>query len=618
MIQEIIKEVGELVRRMEREYTQGTTTISKYVQFSQYENIEKINAYLNSKHISGDTDSLGREKPFLNIVTAVVNLWYRATDIDRKDIRVKSTNSKTVIPAFIATIKLQEWMRKAKFGMFLNEWGRALARYGSAPIKFIETPTQLYISVVDWGKFISDTVNFNANPKIEVLTFTEGQLRDKINEGYDKGMVEALIASSKQNRKLLDGTQQDNNNPNYIMVYELHGVLPKHWVTEKESDIGLYEQQMHVVSFVATSEEGDYDDFTLYKGLEDKDPYMLTHLIKEPNREQSIGAVEHLFDAQWMQNHSAKAIKDQLDLASKMIFQTADGNFVGLNVLTNMETGDILVHSPNNQLEVVPNNSHDIGALKTLADMFYAQGQRTTSSTDAVTGNNMPSGTSYSLGAMLNTESHSLFEVMTENKGLHITDMMTEHIIPFIKKNLGNKDQIAEILSDNDVEFIDSIYIPNEAIRRINKKQAEDIFNGGLAKPEDQKAMEDIVRSELMPHGNQRFLTPDDIDQKTWDEIFDQLTKWDIEVETTGEGADKKVVLQSLSTVLQTVATNPMVLQDPNMKKVFNKILEETGSFSQLQLRTSPAPTPSPDPQASGGNAKSVGELLSKAGNTAQ
>ena len=37
-------EIANLVRKIENDYTTGTTTISKYVEFSQYENIEKIDA----------------------------------------------------------------------------------------------------------------------------------------------------------------------------------------------------------------------------------------------------------------------------------------------------------------------------------------------------------------------------------------------------------------------------------------------------------------------------------------------------------------------------------------------------------------------------------------------
>src|SRR3990167_2852430 len=130
--------VHEIIREAEENYTTGTTTLGKYVKWSMYETVEKIIAYANSKHTSGDTDSLGRKKPFFNIVTAAINIWYRATDIDRKDIVVLPNSSSTVIAAFLANVLLQQWMKKARFGVVLNEYGRTLAQYGGAIVKFVE------------------------------------------------------------------------------------------------------------------------------------------------------------------------------------------------------------------------------------------------------------------------------------------------------------------------------------------------------------------------------------------------------------------------------------------------------------------------------------------------
>lgn len=103
--------VAELVRKNESDSLLGTTTISKYVDFSLADNVDKIDAYLNSKHISGDVDSMGREKPFFNISVAAQNIWFRATDIDRKNIKIKPTKAEDTLTAFMATIKLQEWMK---------------------------------------------------------------------------------------------------------------------------------------------------------------------------------------------------------------------------------------------------------------------------------------------------------------------------------------------------------------------------------------------------------------------------------------------------------------------------------------------------------------------------
>ena len=130
--------IAELVRKMETDDQIGETKSSKYVSNSMRESVEKTEAYLNSKHTSGETDSQGREKPFFNIVIAARNIWFRATDIARKNISITANKDKQLIPAFLATLKLQEWMKKVNFGKFLNDWGLSLANHGSSVVEFVE------------------------------------------------------------------------------------------------------------------------------------------------------------------------------------------------------------------------------------------------------------------------------------------------------------------------------------------------------------------------------------------------------------------------------------------------------------------------------------------------
>lgn len=595
-------DICSLVRTTKDNYIHSESRLSKYVTFSQYENIEKIDAYLNSKHISGDTDDEGREKPFFNIVSAAVNIWYKATDIDRQNIRIKATKVKYWLMAFIATIHLQDWMKRSRFGAFLNDWGRALAKYGSAPLKFVEVDGELYPMVVAWNRLISDPIDFENNPKIEILYLTESQL--KSNPEYNQTVVKNLIEKAETVRKTMSGEKKDNLNEFYE-VYEVHGMFPLAYVTKNSKDMDKMTQQMHVISFLEVK-NGDFEDYGLYSGSEEKDPYMLTHLIKEDGRAQSIGAVEYLFDTQWMQNHTVKAIKDQLDIASMQIWQTADGSFLGSNVLSAMVNGDILIHSPNNPLTQVNNTSHDINALKTFGEMFYGNGQKLVGVTDAISGNTFPSNTPFSSIELLNQESHGLFEIMTENKGFHIEDFMRIHVLPNIKKKMNTVEEIAATLADNDIQKFDSIYVPAETIRRANKASAEKMFNNEVAPNPDFAAIENTIKGELSQTGNQRFLKPSDLDEKTWNEFFDDFV-WTCEVEVTNEQSDKKSIMQTLSNALQAIARDPTLLQDPTKRYIFSKLLETTGAISTLEL--SNIPNSKPDPQASGGSPKSVGDL---------
>lgn len=581
--------VAAIVRQMEQDYISGTTSLGKYVQFSQYENIEHIDAYLNSTHISGKEDSMGREKPFFNIVTGAVNIWYRATDIDRKNIRIKATKFTDTVGAFLATVHLQEWMKKEGFGVFLNDWGRSLARYGSAVVKFVEAKGRLTAQVVPWNRLITDTIDFENNPKIEKLYYTPAQLRK--NKLYDQDMVEDLI--DLVSTRKTQGREQKDNISGYIEVYEVHGELPLSYITDNEDDDTVYQQQMHVLSFVGSNgNKKDYKDFSLYRGREARDPYMITHLIKEDGRAQAIGAVEHLFEAQWMQNHTAKSIKDQLDLASKLIFQTSDGNYVGKNVLSAIENGDILVHEREAPLTQIANNSHDITSLQAFAAQWKQLGNEITGVSESLMGQNPPSGTAWRQTEALLQEAHSLFEIMTENKGLHIEEMMRKFVLPHLKKKMDTTEEIVATLDDQGVVEFDAMFVPSEATRIANNRVKKTILAGQIANDIDMQALQSEVRQEVNQTGNRRYIKPSDISSKTWKDIFKDL-EWEVDVEVTNESSDKQAVMTTLTTVLQSIAGNPGVLQDPNMRMLFNKILEETGAISPLQFtQTAAQPLP--------------------------
>lgn len=590
--QNIQESLGVVVREIESNYVSGTGTLmSKYVTEDLYEDINKIYAYLASKHISGDTDSQGRDKPFFNIVVAARNVRYRATDIDRKNIKIKATKSTDVFADFLATIHLQNWMRKENFGTFLNVWGLDLASFNDSVCKFVEKGGRLIPSVIPWSRLIVDKINFAKNLKIELLEFSEAELR---SQGYDEAQIDLLVDSAKRARETTNKQKQDNKN-DYYKVYEVHGMMPLSYLTDDPKDQNTYVQQMHVLSFVYFKKQKAFEDYMLYKGREARDPYMLTSLMPTADGSISLqGAVKDLFEAQWMVNHTKKAIKDQLDLASKLIFQTADGTFVGQNVLDAVDTGDILIHAENKPLTQLSNNSHDITALQNMGTEWKGIANEISGVSEAMLGQNQPAGTAWrQVEAMLN-ESHSLFELMTENKALAIEEMLRQFIIPFLKKQMDTSDEIAATLEDYQIDRIDAQYVPYEAKKRLAKVVINHIIDTGSVPEAIDPALpqmaQDSVKKELDAQGNQRFFKPSDLDDTTWKELFKNL-EWELEVDITGEASDNQADMATLATVFQTVAANPAALQDPHVRMIFNKILMKTGTISPIEIADGNKPT---------------------------
>lgn len=579
--------IHSIIRKMEDDYINGDVNSSKYVNFSMHDTIEKIYAYLNSTPTSGKYDSQGNEKPFFNIVIAAANAWYRATDIDRKNIKVRATKSEDWINSKVASVLIQAWMRKSDFGTVLNEWGRVLSRYGSSVLKFVKNDKGLFIQVIPWSRIICDAVDFDANPKIEILELTEAQLRERVKtHNYNEQAVKDLIGAQKA-RETTDKRRKDNKSE-YYKLYEIHGVLSRYLLTDNEDHKDEFVQQMQVVSFVNNKQgrKDNYQDFTLVKGEEAKDPYMLTHLIKEDDRTLSIGAVEYLFQAQWMQNHSALSIKRQLELASKLIFQTADQRFIGRNALTDIENGDILVHTMNMPLTPLNNTSTDINAQQAFQQQWKSLGNEITGVSETMLGATPKSGTAWRQTEALLQESHSLFELMTENKGLDLERMFRMWIIPHIKKTeLNNSDEIAATLEAHDIKQIDKKFIKAKANELHNDKMVEDFLNGGdfNSTPELQALG---LQESLGEQGNTRFFKPSEITDKEWAEQFKDL-EWELEIDITGEQRDIQEAMTTLNTALQVVM-NPAYQQNEQAQMIVGRALELSGTMSPLEVANMP------------------------------
>jgi hypothetical protein len=596
--------IGEVVRLAETNFISGGgTTMSKHVVSDLYADINKIYAYLESTHITGATDSQNRKKPFFNIVLAARNIYYRATDLDRKNFEIRATKTADTVPAFLATVLLQNWMRKEDFGTFLNNWGMDLAGFNSSVVKFVEKAGHLYPMVVPWSRLIVDPINFDANPKIEILELTEAELRNRVrSHGYDKEMVDRLCEALSA-RELTDKTKQDTRN-NYIKLYEIHLNAALSKLTDKEKDADTFVQQMHVISFVESKQKGEFDDFTLVSGREAQDPYMLTSLLPATDGSISLnGSVKNLFNAQWMMNHTVKSIKDQMDVSSKLLFQTADANYVGRNALTAVEQGDILVHAVNMPLTQVNSSSHDIATQQSYLQMWKSLASEINGVSESMLGNTAPSGTAWRQVEALLNESHSLFELMTENKALDAERMMRRFVIPFLKKQMDTSDEISAILESHNIAKIDRMYVPAEAARRFNQEVVQKTIeyletddDSLTPSPYQADIEEEKIKDELAPFGNQRFFVPSDIPNATWEQVVKDL-EWDLEVDISGESSDKRAALETINTALVAV-TNPNYANNPTAQMLVGKALSIAGAVSPLEISTMPKPQPIDPAQA--------------------
>jgi hypothetical protein len=73
-----VSTIYEFVKEQRDNYRSLTIEIADGYEFSQYQTLQAIDLYHNSKFETGNKDSLGRKKPFYNITKFRVNVATRA------------------------------------------------------------------------------------------------------------------------------------------------------------------------------------------------------------------------------------------------------------------------------------------------------------------------------------------------------------------------------------------------------------------------------------------------------------------------------------------------------------------------------------------------------------
>jgi hypothetical protein len=274
----------------------------------------------------------------------------------------------------------------------------------------------------------------------------------------------------------------------------------------------------------------------------------------------------------------AHKVKNQLDIASKLAMQTSDQRYMGKNYMQDFDTGFIAIHDENKPLTPLNNQSHDVPVMLNYLQLFKQQAREIGGSPESVTGQTMPSGTPYSLAAMLNQEAKGLFNMMTDNKGLHLEEMLRTYVIPHFKKTLKNTDELVAVLDGMELEEYDKLALPFKMQEEIMAR----LEVGHI--PTEQELM--MAIDEQNAESNVRVATPSKDKAKTWKEVFKDF-EWDIDPEISGENRDKQAALVSLNSILDKMSVDPEAFSPEDRRKVMNMIINEVGSdiISPLQFK---------------------------------
>ncbi len=536
---------------------------------SPFQIIKMCEYYSNSRYMQSNPlgiynrDPLGRDMPFYNIVNFRVSLAKTATDLDIKDIQIISDNPKHQVQSMLLNRSAYEWMKSEHFGATLNKMGSTRPKYGGYLLKKTMEDGKLCIDVVDWTKVYTDLTDIMGGSIVELHTMSPVALKKK--DGVWDDIDDVLRAYKGAKKK---------DQPNKIDVFEITGEFAKsvfkNYKEEQSTDADEFEYSLQKYfiaevggkKFPLYGEElsGSMEDYYEYLSWEDQ------------SLDLGRGVIEDSEEAQVWTNDAVVNEKNAMDLAGRVGIKT-NSKKLGSNILEH-DHGKIYELGQNEDINAFNLAPSALGQYQNQIEKWKVQANDATSSYNSQTGEQPPAGTPYSQTALLNQVGSKPFDYKREEWGIHLTKIFENWVIPYLIKKLKKPHTlVSSDFTDVELEKIDE----SIANTTVNQSLVSMVLNDEEISPDLQQTMTTGAKDSLKKQGKKRYI---EIPEKYFDDIEAKVT-----VVTTGEQKNKAVILQSLSTILQTVQAsfNPTngtfgVLEDPTLKKIFDEIVELSGT----------------------------------------
>jgi len=554
------------IRKEEEEFNKDVTIVDGFT-FNQLETIETIILYYTSRYRSGqfytDGEYRNQRKFFHKINRAPCDAATKNLDIDTKDIYPTATKESDYIKAKILREDLFRYMKKHKIGQLKNRIAEEAPIFGTVVLK--KVPGDEIVEIVDLRNLINDpTIDKLADGfVIEKHYYTPTELKEKPWDNIDEAIA-----------RFTEFHEEEGKAVPFIEVYERYGEVPLSWYKEARGEEVLPEDDEKYIKarFIVTgvnnveeTENGTREGGIILEVSEiDEIPYKEYRYTRIKGRWLGEGEVEKTFDPQIRINELTNYKIQGLRLSTLHLFVTPD-SLLQSNILNDCDNGDILV-APNG-IQPLMNEERNLSA--------YAQEERRiddlvvglTSSYEVVRGETMPSGTPFRSVAVQNINAAKLFDFKRQNLGLFLKEVYREWIIPELLKRL-NKEHILD-MSDGSEEY----------------KQFED----AIVKYRTWKAIQEMIRRGIEFDWRQIDIIKAAIRRKLAKKQLKIPADYykdfelDVDMNITGEKYSKSAVLESKFNLLQIIAKNPAVLENPQTVKLFNQIAELSGT-SPLEI----------------------------------
>ena len=570
-----MKEFYALVDDHIQEYDNGTIPLSEDIPFSMKGTVKQITHYILSKYLNGGSDNVDpvtkQRRPFRNIGNAIVDLEWRAKNIDRKSIEAHALDGDYLF-SLVVQKELHQWMKDNNFGETIDAIQRKESEYGSVLVKKTETKDELVIEPVSWSTARVDPRDIAHGMKVDAHFLSPLELKEKRGV-WDDDAIDDVLAAAKRAFKSEKGEKR-------IEVLDIETQCEKRTVYPEEYDdndeagdeIALF----NVILAVVKDKK-----YCLYRTELKETRYKHKARKSVEGRDFGMGVWEELFEPQIWTNEAVIDERESLSLGGKVAIKTNKKNVPSALSLMN---GEIIELDAGEYFEPVQLRSNALPDFQRVVDSWFQNTQRDQSAFPGVSGEEPKASTPGISLELQAAQGGSIFNKRRDSDGFFLGEIIVDWVMPFLIKRITKEHVLTAAYSKKELELID------RSIREMhsNAEAKENTLSGKLFTQDDKEAVELSVQQELDKQGNKRklfipkgWITLDKVKQKTRFDITDEMS-------------DDQRRLNAIATALGNLPPG-----DPARVPLVEEMMEYSGlSPATFGISPSASPAPASKPRA--------------------
>ena len=443
-----------MIKTIEKEidsYLTKDVEISDGVKFSQPKLVKRISLFQNQVFKGGKLDSQKNYKYYSDIITPRVNSEIKNIDFDTKDIAIYSEASLAdKLAVILSNLYLKDWLKDNKKGEEINDSVENFSSIGNVVWKKIKGGYE-ELDLKNFYVLNQSAKTLDDSDVIERRLLTQSDLRAK--NGVWKNVNEVIENCGNKFFSAAEKSEEFESTTPFYEIYERNGEVSEKDLFEAQDkqggDKNKYLLAKIIIAGLKKGEKGN--KYILFAEEIDKKPYKEAHRGKYEGRWFRKGLFEVLFDCQTRANEISNQLARGLEWASKTIFRSKD-KLIIQNALTDLRNGDIVKSDELAQIEIrmqgfdqlVADWNRNIEIANSLANSY-----------EVVSGENLPAGTPFRLGSMMNQNANKLFDFLREKLALAMEDLFNDWILPDMMKELRSE-KILELTGDK--KYLDEYY----------------------------------------------------------------------------------------------------------------------------------------------------------------